>query len=256
MQEAWQARFNGLFNRTPIQTETPPSPPKTPPKMQSPALAVASSSRVVLDTAPAVIAATVSLPTARKVTKEGFTIDDKQDATSKPMIAQMFNEELSFGSLPKISIPRNVVYEAMYNRDSTPRVGLNAVPNAVDVQTEAELNLYDIHPGPRDGFYVHLPALQLLKKFAKHHNGNRKASNKYPPQERKPSGRFKGKGNDEVPSASGVATARKASVQKMQPPAMQSTAAPSSPAVETSRKVSGPRPSRGRGRGPAPVKAA
>jgi len=211
---------------------------------------------MVLDPVPAAVAATVSLPTAKKVTREGFTIDDKQDTTSKPMIAQMFNEELSFGSLPKISIPRNVVYEAMYNRDSTPGAGLNAVSKAVDVQTEAELNLYEIHPRPRDGFYVHLPALQLLKKFAKYHNGNRKASNKYPSQERKPSGRFKGKGNDDVPSAPGVAGARKTSVQKTQSPANQSNTVPTTPASETSRKVSGPRPSRGRGKGPAPVKAA
>ncbi|KAI7614237.1 hypothetical protein KC319_g19919, partial [Hortaea werneckii] len=125
--EDWQARFNGLFNRTPIQTEVPPSPPKTPPKaQQAQALAVAASSRGNLDELPASLAATVSLPQpatlagqiGQNTSVEGFTIDHSADATSKPAIEPIFGEELSFGSLPKINVPKNALYDLESNGPS------------------------------------------------------------------------------------------------------------------------------------------
>lgn len=100
--EDWQARFNGLFNRAPIQTETPPSPPKTPPKMQGPALAIASSSRTVMHESAS--DATVSLPVAKS------TIESSILSDTKPSLDEMFKEELRFGSMPKVQIPSNTAH--------------------------------------------------------------------------------------------------------------------------------------------------
>lgn len=107
----WQKRFNGLFGRTAVSTEIPPSPPGTPPKNQDPALAVTSSTKTVMDDAPERTVAYVSLPLVLKSkTKEGFWVDRSNDIVSKPPMEQMFSEELSFGSLPHINIPTDPQY--------------------------------------------------------------------------------------------------------------------------------------------------
>ena len=268
MQEAWQARFNGLFNRTPIQTETPPSPPKTPPKMQGPAPPIAASSRTTMDEAPTASNATVSLPQTKKVTSaEGFTIDDSDDIISKGTIEQMFTDELSFGSLPKISIPRNPRYDnEVYH--SVPRntsaTGLDSKPETVSA---TEINMMDVHPKRRDGCYIHLPQLKLVRRLIRYDSGgNSRKSSTFTTQDRKPSGRFnnKAKGKETTPTPSSPATtstpsnigSRKASsAQKGPTPVSDSPAAATSPAarMEVGKKSSWAKPPKGPPRRPQTV---
>lgn len=257
MQEAWQARFNGLFNRTPIHTETPPSPPKTPPKVQSPALAVASASRLVLDEVKRSTAATVSLPQVKKLTDAyGFLINKDTGVTSKPAIDDMFSEELSFGSLPKIALPRKAIYSAIVFESH--RQEASQLAKHVEAQTEPELDLQDIYPKRKEGFFIHMPLLKIFKRLVKPDGPSRKSSGMHPG--RKPIGKPQSKFNENVsvPPA----------VKESQPSAISgTTAAPKSPAPRTepaaissspadAKKKPFHRAQRGRGRGGAAVKAA
>ena len=264
-QADWQQRFNGLFNRTPIQTETPPSPPKTPPKMQSPALAVASSSRTAMDVAPAAASATVSLPQAKKVTSpEGFTIDDSSDVTSKPTIEQMFNEELSFGSLPKINIPLNPVYHEHWKptTHNMLRMGPNSkFMKGVDAQSMPEFSMRDIHSKRRDGYFVNLPEVKLVNRLIKFPHvaatGVRKPSGApvSHSQEREVSAKFnnKTKGKEVAASATAAAPAspmpngtsagvrsRKTSFQKASAPTPAATESPATSAASPASEKKNP----------------
>ena len=207
MNEAWQARFNGLFNRTPIQTETPPSPPKTPPKMQGPALAVTSSSRTVMDDSTAPTGATVALPQAKNASGwSGFVVDDSDDVMSKPVIEPMFTEELSFGSKPTIAVPRNARYNARVY-EALPPAMMRPIPRPYapgDPYSKGVLNMFEIHPKRYEGVFVSLPTAKPLRRLIRrqqHQPDGRKPSGIHHHQERKPSGKFaKGKGK-EVPVA-------------------------------------------------------
>ena len=197
----WQARFNGLLGRAPIQTETPPSPPKTPPKWQGPALAVASSTRTLMDEVPATTGATVSLPQAKKVASVlGFTIDDSDEVVSKPTIEQMFNEERSFGSLPKVTVPRNPLYEdKMY--EPLPRDMLNTkFVSVLPVHSSLEFNMVEVHRNHPDGVFVSLPTVNL-RKFVKDITGSHKPTGFH--RDRKASSKFnsKGKGKESSPAS-------------------------------------------------------
>jgi hypothetical protein len=164
--EAWQARFNGLFNRTNITTETPPSPPKTPPKTQGPALVVASSSRTDVLENPISTGATVSLPQAqrlaRNLTAQGFLIDDSKDVTSKDTIEQMFNEELSFGSKPLTRIPRNVSYPETGIAPKYNMLAMSAEnsPRLTEPQNKAEFDMNQMHYRNAKGCFVKMPGVK------------------------------------------------------------------------------------------------
>lgn len=164
--EAWQARFNGLFARTNITTETPPSPPKTPPKTQAPAEGVLASSRVAMPDASSTTTATVSLPQAQHAfkpkTSEGFSINDSDDVTSKDTIEQMFNEELSFGSKPLTRIPRNAVYpEAGFDtRYNMLNPQAQDLPRPVDSQSKAQFNIQQVQFRNSKGCFVKMPGVK------------------------------------------------------------------------------------------------
>ncbi|KAF2721619.1 hypothetical protein K431DRAFT_294196 [Polychaeton citri CBS 116435] len=200
MDPQWQARFNGLFNRTPIQTETPPSPPKTPPKLQGLALAVASSSRGFLDVDSASISGktTVSLPVAKRdTTREGFTIDDSNEIVSRPIVEAMFLEEQSFGSRPVIKFPRNAVYESIaYGARSVqhkPTLGTEELPRWPEVQIIPELPVKYLLPKSPQGYFVKLPGVNMRNKLVRHSRAQPPRQNGV--DDRRPSGRFnKGKG--------------------------------------------------------------
>ena len=102
--ESWQNRFNGLFGRAQVQTEAPPSPPRTPPKSQGISLAVASSSIEPMATQTG--GATVSLPQGVKVHRA--QAPRTLESTSKPEVD--FSNERSFGSLPKVNVPSKARY--------------------------------------------------------------------------------------------------------------------------------------------------
>ncbi|EME78701.1 uncharacterized protein MYCFIDRAFT_178813 [Pseudocercospora fijiensis CIRAD86] len=211
MNQAWQDRFNGLFNRTTVQAETPPSPPKTPPKAHGPALAVAAASRAPMDTQAT--GATVSLPQSQKAKSTyGFTIDNGKEIITKPTIDEMFNEELSFGSMPKVRVPRNVQYNCQpYGPTATNMLTLGPAPK---FQKTVEAKSIDRDPyfwkNPQ-GIFVKIPGTRLNNKLCRHPEsqqgqgvtdvGNRKPS--YPAkshqdrpaherqnEDRRPSGRF------------------------------------------------------------------
>lgn len=255
----WQARFNGLFGRTHIHTEVPPSPPKTPPKAQGPALAVASSSRPPMDEMSTATWATVSLPQKMALTSaEGFSMDDSDDVVSKPTIEQMFNEELSFGSLPRIQVPRNPIYDTeVYGHDSQAnmlRMGTNMkFHRNVDAQSARDLNMGFFYKHP-DGIFVKIPGTKLNNKLVTHLNASRKSSGM---QERKPSAKFnkpaRGKHSGPAsPVTNGTPNAgsRTASYQKAtDSPATGSPAPHSSPATNaenTRRQSKWARPAKSR----------
>ncbi|KXL50044.1 MAG: hypothetical protein FE78DRAFT_250133 [Acidomyces sp. 'richmondensis'] len=212
--EDWQARFNGLFNRTSIHTEVPPSPPKTPPKTYAPALAVSASSRTVVEYHSAPISATVSLPqfiTKHGRTPEGFIIDDSTDVFSKPTIEQMFNEELSHGSLPRVNISRNVIYDAKVC-GSGQRNMLKMSPNSrfirpIDPQTGIEM-ASNFFPKPHNGILVKILGTKLDNKLVSAHHRNSKTRG----GDRRASARAKGAGKGS--RANSEPHLRKASVQK------------------------------------------
>jgi len=99
----WQARFNGLFGRIHTTTATPPSPPGTPPKVIGPVLEIDSLSKADLFDQPRMAATTVSLPRSSMA-------QVAEESVTKSMVDDIFNGELSFGSTPKVSIPRYAVY--------------------------------------------------------------------------------------------------------------------------------------------------
>jgi len=164
--EAWQARFNGLFGRANITTETPPSPPKTPPKMHGPASEVASSTKTAIGTNSVRGGATVSLPQMQEVTRlttvEGFTIDDSQDVTSKDTIEQMFNEELSFGSKPMTRIPRNVSYPegSSTSKHNMLNTRLEDLSMPVSTQSIAQYDITQVHWRNHKGCFVKMPGVK------------------------------------------------------------------------------------------------
>lgn len=170
--EAWQARFNGLFKRTPIQTETPPSPPKTPPKpvAVTPAAVVTSSTRADLDVSYG--GPTVSLPRSLKgiTSAEGFTLDDSDAVTSKMMVQSMFNEELGFGSRPMVNLPRNVAYGAFTPADiNLLAMQSNAqVTDTVDSQSQPDLPLIQLFKKP-DAYFVKVPYSTRNRRITKEH---------------------------------------------------------------------------------------
>ncbi|KAF2152550.1 hypothetical protein K461DRAFT_321538 [Myriangium duriaei CBS 260.36] len=106
----WQARFNGLFGRVQTTTATPPSPPKTPPKAAAvPSPAPLSSSKAEVFDIGSGHSATVSLPTrpVSAPSSAGVSVD----MASKPTFDDIFDGELSFGSTPKVSVPRSPLYQ-------------------------------------------------------------------------------------------------------------------------------------------------
>ncbi|KAK5132404.1 hypothetical protein LTR08_009087 [Meristemomyces frigidus] len=205
LNEDWQARFNGLFNRAPIQTEVPPSPPGTPPKMQGEVLAVAAESRIDMDEMPIAVGATVSLPQSpprRTVTLEGFTIDGSEDVVSKPSIDDMFRDELSFGSIPVIIFPRVAAYGNKtlgITRHNMLKMPTNSMVHKYgpDAQTGEDLTagpnlLHYFYKHPQ-GYYLKIPGTRLNNRIVRTavQAANRKASQQ---QERKASAKFAGKG--------------------------------------------------------------
>ncbi|CAK4034863.1 Hypothetical predicted protein [Lecanosticta acicola] len=163
---AWQARFNGLFNRTPIQTETPPSPPKTPPKVQAQALAVAASSRNAMD--EQVGGATVALPQAKKRNEFGFTIDNSSDRFSKPIIDEMFKQEQSFGSTPKVRVPRNTKYNTAVYGASSKNMLQMPVNSKFQKQIDAQSSQEPFFWRNPEGIFVTIPHTRFDNKLIKH----------------------------------------------------------------------------------------
>jgi hypothetical protein len=172
MTEDWQARFNGLFDRVPTHTEVPPSPPKTPPKAQGPALAVVASSRAVVDEGLGA-AATVSLPKSTRNKTRGPT-DVSSDTTSKPTMEYIFNEELSFGSLPNVALPPVPAhrYEPIEPRINLLRMAPNSkFGKTVEAQSHADISeahnlLTYFHKNP-SGFHLKIPGTRLNNKLVR-----------------------------------------------------------------------------------------
>lgn len=126
----WQARFNGLFGRAQVTTTIPPSPPKTPPKTQTPAPAVASVSRISSDAVLAQSATTVSLP------RSASPVSTYTKVVSKPGVDDIFDGELSFGSTPRVFLPRGATYQEPPANTSTPSRANSRSYRPVDSQSK------------------------------------------------------------------------------------------------------------------------
>ena len=265
--EAWQARFNGLFNRTSITTETPPSPPKTPPKMQDPASQVASSSRTAIGDNSRPAGATVSLPQMQQVTRhttsEGFTIDDSNVVTSKDTIEQMFNEELSFGSKPMTRIPCNVSYPEVSSKSRHNMLDLRSedFPRATTAQSKTQYDITQVHWRNNKGCFVKMPGVKTKHNpiFWKR-SGPSKGTTKPRAKAALPKENVASPQASTVPNGGSNASSRKASAQKV--PAATTAATPQykSPTPVVPENAA-PASKRGgfkvpRGRGQAPLKSA
>lgn len=127
----WQARFNGLFGKAQISTTTPPSPPDTPPKDHSPAPTVSAASKAAMDfILQSHIVTTVSLPQ---------TQPQRFEAISKPGVDDIFDGELSFGSTPKVSLPRGVQYQEAFTGGDIKH------SKGVDARSKGELPAYILY---------------------------------------------------------------------------------------------------------------
>lgn len=137
----WQARFNGLFGRVETTAAAPPSPPKTPPKMQVPALAVMSETRADLYIDPQQLITTVSLPLRSQSLAQ---VDVEEEITTKPTVDEIFNEELSFGSIPAVSLPRGAIYpvDIAPSRSQMPNRPHYKFTKAIETQSKQELLFY------------------------------------------------------------------------------------------------------------------
>ncbi|KAK6421127.1 hypothetical protein LTR95_016851, partial [Oleoguttula sp. CCFEE 5521] len=163
--DAWKERFNVLFNRATIQTETPPSPPRTPPKAHAvAAAAVISSTRADLDVARAANA-TVSLP-QQSTKKFQFTVDNSSEVTSKPRIDDMFNEELGFGSRPRTRVPRNTDYKDMRfgGRVNLLHMGTNSKLN-MGVESTTRIPATLLAAYERDGKGCHVNMIGVKTRY-------------------------------------------------------------------------------------------
>lgn len=183
----WQARFNGLFGRAQINTTTPPSPPKTPPKSQTPSPAVAAASKVTIDFVPLHRASTtVSLPQTRPA---------RFEAISKPGVDDIFDGELSFGSTPRVFLPRGAQYaEPFVNGLDLGISQQNSRSNKpVDSRSKAELPASILENPKAEVIRMRLPKAWAT---AKEIPFLRKPSSKPAPQGRKASAKVsKNKGN-------------------------------------------------------------
>ena len=265
--EAWQARFNGLFNRTITTTETPPSPPKTPPKMQGLASEVVSSTRTTIGENSSLIGATVSLPqmqqVARRTTPEGFTIDKSKEVTSKDTIDEMFNEELSFGSKPMMRIPRNASYPEGGSKSKHNMLDMRTedLPRQTETQSKALYDTTQAHPRPTKGCWVKMPGVKTKHNpiFWKR-SGPSKGFTKPRTKAAIPKENIANPQMSSAPNGSTSAGSRKASSQKVPTASNAATPQYKSPAPVVPDNAA-PASKRGgfkaaRGRGQAPVKSA
>ncbi|KAK5716073.1 hypothetical protein LTR15_009898 [Elasticomyces elasticus] len=230
MNGEWQARFNGLFNRANIQTEVPPSPPRTPPKtssqMHDPALAVMASSMALMEDVPAGRSATVSLPVSpprKNITADGFTIDSSGDVISKPTIDQMFEEERSFGSKPIVRFPHNARYHPGIFTDPNHNVlKMSRYPQQLKTIAESKQMFT---PEPSQGILVKIFGTKLqdsdkLIKFPASQSKKGKSEKKPSLQISKGKSSAKGSGsNTPTPTGTPTTGSRQASFQKTQAPA-------------------------------------
>lgn len=193
----WQARFNGLFDRTPIHTEVPPSPPGTPPKAFGTALAVTSSSKAFFDEVANLPAATVALPPfkdtlgvpVRAIGLEAFT---------KSPIEPSFNDELSFGSLPKVNLPKNARYGAHVTSASGYNL-LQTIPAwkvSKTIQPQSIAAEIYFYKAPQ-GYYLRIPGTNLNNVLAKHAHDPTKST---PTSDRKTVAKFLKTKSRETPS--------------------------------------------------------
>jgi hypothetical protein len=174
----WQLRFNGLFGRAAVSTETPPSPPKTPPKSVDSALAVASSTKMFMDYSQntASRGATVSLPSPKRTVTGAPTALKYRDSFTKPTSAHLFDEVRSFGSRPVVVIPRNTKYNLAPYSSSTknPPTAMNPRMNratAFGAQSKDILPAWIFFKDPQ-GYHLKIPGTRLKNRLVKHPKGS------------------------------------------------------------------------------------
>lgn len=249
----WQARFNGLFGKAQVAATTPPSPPKTPEKLQAfqPA-AVTSSSKNAMDIAPARNAATVSLPTPSP--PNGAVVQNS--VVSKPSVNDIFDGELSFGSKPRVLFPRITQYQQTFP-ERLPLLGnsKNDLPFTKRIESQSKLAFlvaYD-EGRPSNLVTVSIPYSNRPAKDMHYHRRyrrgifqDRKVSTKFnkdkrnfsepgyknkPPKSASPVSSTKPTGSSSPRPNSGGATAAKRTTSYQKP---QTPVAPEKPGIQVS----------------------
>lgn len=235
----WQARFNGLFGRAQVPTTTPPSPPKTPPAtQQTPAPAIAASSKVEMELITAPAATTVSLPPHRARLQE-TTQASSIEIISKPGVDDMFNGELSFGSTPTVSLPRGVQYKEEFSGGRNP---VSSRPNSKftkTVESQSKTLLPTLPEDPNEPEVVSI-LMPFSKTPAKNITLQRSNKENAGLQGRKGSAKFgkskRGNKNSDSNSASPV-TVTPSSRSMSRNASFQKTLSPAPVATEVSAKV-------------------
>jgi hypothetical protein len=162
-------------------------------------------------------------------------VDDSDDVMSKPVIEPMFTEELSFGSKPIITVPKNATYnDRVY--EALPSAMMRPIPRAYapsDAYSKGVLNMFEIHPRRYEGVFISLPTTKpvrrLIRRPQQQQEGRKPSSVHH--QERKPSGKFaKGKGREVSVTSTGWGEATNSGPRK---PSAQNGPAAASPAPLT-----------------------
>jgi hypothetical protein len=238
----WQLRFNGLFGRAAVSTETPPSPPKTPPKSIDSALAVASSTRMFMDDHHNATfrGATVSLPSPKRTITGASTALSYRESFTKPTSAHLFDEVRSFGSRPAVVIPRNTRYNLVPYSTSTknPPTSMNPrMPRATAFATQSKdiIPAWIFHKDPQ-GFHLRITGTWLNNRLVKQHSRFPAESAYFRPGQERPTYHKMDKGKANRPNLSPSAAqedSRKANDNKksaVPSPADENAAAPRAPA--------------------------
>lgn len=130
----WQARINGLLNRTSSGAVAPLSPPKTPPEVSLAKAAPPSSiSAAVLELNEPYTSksTTVSLPRSSGSSAAASV----EDLSTKSSVEALFDGELSFGSTPRVFVPREMAY---HNREPVTKSSKHQFTSKhVDSQTKS-----------------------------------------------------------------------------------------------------------------------
>jgi len=201
----WQRKFNALTGKAPTSVTSLAL------SAEKPSYPVRSVSRTPLDVISK-DAATVSLPqnAAISTKRQLFSNDTSSNVTSRAMAEDLFGDELTFGSLPKVKIPKA---NALNAHDPKPllasrpnsRLGFVVQPEVTTIaNAPTEISLF-LSEHNQQGFVIkiHLPGQETIKSAVLRTSKSRNASGyvkknnsavgseRMAPRSRNPSNNFK-----------------------------------------------------------------
>ncbi|KAK3078123.1 hypothetical protein LTS18_008384, partial [Coniosporium uncinatum] len=201
----WQRKFNALTGKAPAAVTSPAL------SVEKPSYPVRSVSRTPLDVVSK-DAATVSLPQNATIStkRQLFSNDTSSDVTSRAMAEDLFGDELTFGSLPKVKIPSAITLNAhdpkpLLTSRPNSRLGFVVQPEVTtNANAPTEISLF-LSEHNQQGFVIkiHLPGQETTNSavlrtpksrnasgYTKKSSGNN-GGERTAPRSRNPSNNFK-----------------------------------------------------------------